>query len=91
MRFRPSMAMVALALLVSASLIRVPYVLVTPGPAYSTIGEIDGQQFITIPLKRLRPEKPFMTNRFPKKKIDYKTLKHLARPKLMRSGPHLSI
>lgn len=48
MRLRPSIAMVALALLVAASLIKVPYVLVTPGPAYSTIGEIDGKQFITI-------------------------------------------
>jgi len=40
--------MVSLILLVISGLIRVPYVLITPGPAYSTIGEISGQQFITI-------------------------------------------
>jgi PDZ domain-containing protein len=48
LRYKPSLAMFSLLLLVISSLIKVPYVLITPGPAYSTIGEISGEQFITI-------------------------------------------
>lgn len=50
MRFRlkPNKSSLALALLVTAGLIKVPYVLLTPGPAFSTIGEVEGQKFISI-------------------------------------------
>ena len=50
MRIRktPSLAMISLGLLIIAGLIKVPYVLLAPGPAYSTIGKIDNQQFISI-------------------------------------------
>ena len=50
MRFRlkPNKTSLALVLLVSAGLIKVPYVLLTPGPAFSTIGEVEGQKFISI-------------------------------------------
>lgn len=50
MRFRPKLTLASFSvlLLAIAGLIRVPYVLLTPGPAYSTIGEIDGQKFISI-------------------------------------------
>lgn len=45
---RPTWALVALLLLVIAGSIRVPYVLLSPGPAYDAVGEIDGQEFISI-------------------------------------------
>ena len=50
MRFRlkPNKTSIALVLLVTAGLIKVPYVLLTPGPAFSTIGEVEGQKFISI-------------------------------------------
>lgn len=50
MRFklRISWGLVALILLVVAGSIRVPFVLLSPGPAYDTIGQIDGQEFISI-------------------------------------------
>lgn len=46
--FRPSWALASLILLLIAGWIRVPYVLLSPGPAYNTIGQIDGQEFISI-------------------------------------------
>ena len=50
MRFRlkPNKTSIALVLLVIAGLIKVPYVLLTPGPAFSTIGDVEGQKFISI-------------------------------------------
>ncbi|MEN9742152.1 MAG: hypothetical protein RIR66_1108, partial [Actinomycetota bacterium] len=50
MRFRlkPNKSSLAIVLLVTAGLIKVPYVLLTPGPAFSTIGEVEGQKFISI-------------------------------------------
>lgn len=50
MRFirKPGISALALLLIVAAGTIKVPYVLLTPGPAFSTIGEVDGQKFMTI-------------------------------------------
>lgn len=47
-KLRPTWGLIALILLIVAGSIRVPYVLLSPGPAYDTIGQIDGQEFITI-------------------------------------------
>lgn len=50
MRFirKPGISLVALALIVLAGTIKVPYLLLTPGPVFSTIGDVDGQKFISI-------------------------------------------
>lgn len=47
-RFKPTLALISLLLLVIIGTIKVPYVLLTPGPAFSTIGKVDDQDFITI-------------------------------------------
>lgn len=48
LKLRPTWGVVALLLLFVIGSIKVPYVLLSPGPAYDTLGEIDGQEFISI-------------------------------------------
>lgn len=48
LRVKPTKSAVAFVLIVAAGFIKVPYVLLTPGPVFSTIGDVDGQKFIKI-------------------------------------------
>lgn len=48
LRPKPSLATIWLVLLVLIGSYNVPYILLTPGPVFSTIGEVDGEKFISI-------------------------------------------
>ncbi len=48
LKLRPTWGVIALLLLIVIGSIKVPYVLLSPGPAYNTLGEIEGQEFISI-------------------------------------------
>ena len=48
MRFRPGLTGTLLVTLVATLAVPAPYVLLSPGPVYNTIGEVDGTELLTI-------------------------------------------